>query len=72
VIAVTNSVEVHVVESHHGGVLGSYIRDLSTSLDKFMSEKERDLVCSIEIGWRRIYPPSRAFGDTNWHGSGSK
>lgn len=42
-IAVTNSVEVEVGESHHGEVvLDLYIRDLSTSLHKFLSRKESE------------------------------
>jgi len=42
---VTNSVEVEVGESHHGEVVpGLDIRDLSASLDKFISERERGLM----------------------------
>ena len=44
VIVVMNSVEIRVGESHHGEMLGSYIRHFSASLDNFISESERDLV----------------------------
>jgi len=47
---VTNSVEVEVGESHHGGVLPvSYVRDLSASLDKFILERGRGLVVAASI-----------------------
>ena len=46
----TNSVEVEVGESHHGGVLPvSYVRDLSASLDKFILERGRGLVVAASI-----------------------
>jgi len=41
---VMNSVEVRVGESHHGGVLVSYLTHISASLDKFISESDRDCV----------------------------